>query len=73
MVRAENQTATVGQGEEIGRRRVWRRPTLEVQSSLPRLTCGIAGSFDPNGGTANGGPGQTSGTTGMTRDWSNEP
>lgn len=62
-------------GDQHGPRRAWSDPMLLVRQTLPRVTNGMAGSFDPDGGGgdgANGGPGEANGG-GKTRNWSREP
>ena len=56
----------------IGRRRPWMEPQFIRRQRLPRVTNGIAGSFDPNGNVA--APGDVGSGGGATvRDWSDEP
>ena len=55
-----------------GRRRPWIEPEFIRRQHLPRVTNGIAGSFDPNGGLAPRGDDQ-SGSGAVDRNWSDEP
>ena len=62
----------ISDAEKAGSRRPWVEPQLARRECLPRVTNGIAGSFDPDGGLA---PRSETGSGGgaTARDWSDEP